>query len=226
MRPKMRKAYGPRPVLRHPSSSLAQRTHPGVPDSGACLARHLTTPATYAATTRLFFSVRVQSISDLDWSSAFFQRQMASYAQVATSPMVLEPVIRRLDLPLTARELAKSVEATAPVGTVIVEIAVTDRNPRRAAEIANAVGAELSTVAGGLTPGTFGTVKHQADGQLVRMPLQATTIEAAQVPDKPSRNILVRFGVGLVLGLMVGICVALLRSMMDNKVDSNKDVRR
>ena len=184
-----------------------------------------TTPATYTATTRLFFSVRAQSVTDLDQGSTFAQRLMSSYVQVATSPMVLEPVVRRLALPLTASELAKSVKATVPVETVILEIAVTDRDPRRAAEIANAVGAELSTAATGLTPGTWGTVTTLADGRLVRTAVQATTIEAAQVPDKPSRNILLNLGVGLVLGLMVGICVALLRSMMDNKVRSSKDVR-
>ena len=173
-----------------------------------------TTPATYTATTRLFVSVTGESVSDLAQGSTFAQTQMSSYAQVATSPMVLEPVVRRLALPLTASELAKSVKATVPAETVILEIAVTDRDPRRAAEIANAVGVELSTAAGRLTPG-------RQDGSTA---VRATTIEAAQVPDKPSRNILLNLGVGLVLGLMVGICVALLRSMMDNKVRSSADV--
>ena len=183
------------------------------------------TPATYTATTRLFFSVRAQSVLDLEQGSTFVERQMSSYLQVATSPMVLEPVVRRLALPLTANELAESVKATVRPDTVILEIAVTDRDPGRAAEIANAVGAELSTAAGGLTPGTFGSVIKLADGRLVRTAVQATTIGEAQVPDKPSRNILLNLGVGLVWGLILGICVALLHNKMDNKVRSSRHVR-
>ncbi len=38
------------------------------------------------------------------------------------------------------KELAESVEATVPADTVILEIAVTDPDPTRAAQIANAVG--------------------------------------------------------------------------------------
>jgi len=174
-----------------------------------------TTPATYTATTRLFFSVTGESASDLAQGSTFAQRQMSSYTQVATSRMVLEPVVRRLALPLTPSELAKSVKATVPLDTVILEIAATDRDPRRAAEIADAVGAELSTAAGQLTSG-------RQDGSAA---VQVTTIEAAQVPDRPSQNFLLILGVGLVLGLMVGICIALLRSMMDNTVRSSKEIR-
>jgi capsular polysaccharide biosynthesis protein len=95
----------------------------------------------YTATTRLFFAVQgTESVSDLAQGSTFAEKQMTSYAQVATSPLVLDSVIRELDLPTTATELAKSVSATVPTNTVIIEIAATTTDPSLAAAIANRSG--------------------------------------------------------------------------------------
>ena len=99
----------------------------------------LAIPKKYTATTSLFFAVAGSSVSDLAQGSDFAAQQMSSYAKVATSPLVLEPVIQQLALPTTAAELEKSVEATVPPETVTLEIAVTDADPRRAATIANAI---------------------------------------------------------------------------------------
>ena len=107
----------------------------------------LVMPKKYTATTRLFIAVAGDSVSDLAQGSDFAEKQMASYAEVATSPQVLEPVINRLGLRTTPKELAESVEATVPADTVILEIAATDPDPTRAAQIANAVGEELAKAA-------------------------------------------------------------------------------
>jgi polysaccharide biosynthesis transport protein len=176
----------------------------------------LAMPQKYTATTRLFFAVRGASVSDLAQGSSFTENQMSSYAQVATSPMVLAPVIQRLALPTTPTELAKSVKATVPLNTVILEITATDSDPRRVAQIANAVGAELSIAAGLLTP-------ELQDGTKA---VRATIVAAAQVPNRPSSpNILFNICLGLVIGLLAGIGVAVLRSLLDTKIRSQKDVR-
>jgi polysaccharide biosynthesis transport protein len=176
----------------------------------------LAMPKRYTATTSLFFAVAGESVSDLAQGSTFAERQMSSYAQVATSPMVLEPVVQRLDLDTTATELAKSVEATVPVDTVILDIAVTDPDPVEAAEIANAVGAELSTLAGRLSP-------ERQDGTKA---VQVTTVTTAQVPNEPSSpKIPFNLAVGLMIGLLCGIGVAVLRSVLDTKVRSEADIR-
>jgi succinoglycan biosynthesis transport protein ExoP len=85
----------------------------------------LAMPKKYTATTRLFFAVASDNVSDLAQGSSFAEKQMASYAQVATSPLVLDPVARELGLQITAVELARRVEATVPADTVILEIAAT-----------------------------------------------------------------------------------------------------
>jgi succinoglycan biosynthesis transport protein ExoP len=176
----------------------------------------LAMPKKYTATTRLFFAVAGDSVSELAQGSNFAEKQIASYAEVATSPLVLEPVIQQLTLPMSAAELERAVKASVPPQTVILEIAVTDADPRRAATVANAVGATLGKVAGGLSP------SRQDGSEAVR----ATTLAVAQVPAVPSSpNIPRNLGIGLLIGVLLGTGVAILRQLLDTKVRSELDVR-
>jgi succinoglycan biosynthesis transport protein ExoP len=151
-------------------------------------------PKSYTASTRVFFAVSGDSVSALAQGSSFVEKQMASYAEVATSPKLLNKVVEQLGLNTTAVELADSIEANVPVDTVIIEIAVTDRDPRQAARIANAVGTELGKAAGDLTPGLGN------GSEAGRM----TTLSIAEVPTSPSSpNMLRNLGVGL-LGVPFG----------------------
>jgi capsular exopolysaccharide synthesis family protein len=176
----------------------------------------LAMPKKYTATTRLFIAVSGgQSATDLAQGSNFAEKQMSSYAEVATSPRVLAPVITQLGLPTTPKDLAESVEATVPVDTVILEISATDPDPTRAAQIANAVGQELKTAAGELS-------RQGEDGTGA---VRATSIADAEVPDKASSpKILRNLAVGLILGLLLGLGVALLRHVLDTKVRNENDV--
>jgi capsular exopolysaccharide synthesis family protein len=128
----------------------------------------------------------------------------------------LAPVIHQLGLRTTPKELAESVETTVPVNTVILEVAATDPDPTRAAQIANAVGEELARAADGLSP------QKEYDTKAV----QATTIAAAQVPDQASSpKVVQNLGLGLIVGLLLGLGVAVLRHVLDTKIRSENDVR-
>lgn len=176
----------------------------------------LAMPQRYTASTRLFFAVAGDNVTDLAQGSSFAEKQMASYAQVATSPLVLDPIARELGLPITGVELARSVEATVPVDTVIIEINATDPHPEQAAKIANAVGARLAKAAGGLSP-------NRDDGTEA---VRATTLAVAEVPTSPSSpNIPRNLAVGLLIGLLLGTGIAILRHLLDTKVRSEQDVR-
>jgi polysaccharide biosynthesis transport protein len=176
----------------------------------------LITPKKYTATTRLFVAVAGESVTELAQGSNFTEKQMSSYAEVATSRRVLEPVIGQLGLQTTPDQLARSVEATVPVGTVILEIAVTDLDPTRAADIANATGQEFAKAAGELSP-------ERRDGTIA---VRVTTIAAAQLPTEASSpNIPLNLGVALIIGLLLGLGVAVLRHVLDTKVRSENDVR-
>ena len=171
----------------------------------------------YTATTRLFFAVQgTESASDLAQGSTFAEKQMTSYAEVATAPLVLDPVVRELGLATDATTLADSVTASVPPETVILEISVTDPDPRRAAGIANAVGIEVAEVAAELSP-------ERADGSQA---VQATTLAPALVPTEPSSpQVLRNLALGLLLGVVLGLGVALLRHVLDTKVRTESDIQ-
>lgn len=171
----------------------------------------------YTATTRLFFGVEgTGSAAELAQGSNFAEQQMTSYAEVAKSPLVLDPVLASLGLSLTAAELAERITADVPAETVILELSVDDRHAADAAAIANAVGNQLSKTAASLSP-------DRSDGsQAVR----ATILAPASIPTEPSSpNIARNLLVGLISGLILGLGVALLRQVADTKVRSEHDVR-
>ncbi len=177
----------------------------------------LAMPKKYTATTRLFIAVAGgESVTDLAQGSNFAEKQMSSYAEVATSPLVLIPVIEQLGLRTSPKDLADSVEATVPVNTVILEISATDLDPAQAAQIANAVGRELAKAATDLSP-------QKLDGTKA---VQANTIAEAQAPEKASSpKILQNLGLGLVVGLLLGFGIAVLRHVRDTKIRNEDDVR-
>lgn len=176
----------------------------------------LSTPK-YTATTRLFFSVQgSESVSDLAQGSTFAEKQMTSYAEVATSPLVLNPVIQELGLDTTADLLAGSITTLVPSDTVILEVSAVDPDPGRARDVANAVGNELSEVAATLVP-------ERQDGSDA---VQATILAPAQLPVSPSSpDVFRNLAVSLALGLALGAGFALLRHVLDTKVRNDHDVR-
>ncbi len=173
-----------------------------------------TTPM-YTARTSLFFVVGgSESTSELVQGSTFAQKQVESYAEVATAPYVLEPVIDTLDLDTGVGALAQQIRVTVPTNTVIIEIAVDDTAPQRAADIANAVGSQLASAISELSPSA-------SNGEAV----SATTISAATAPEAPSSpNVPRNLALGLVLGLLGGVGVALLLEVLNTKVRTESDI--
>ena len=183
----------------------------------ASAAVSLLLPPQYTATTRLFFGVRAgQTASDLAQGSSFTENQMASYEQVATSPLVLDKVVKSLGLTITPEELAQNVSADASPGTVVLRISVTEDGAVQAADVANSVAQQLIGTVGSLTPA-------QANGTEA---VQATVLAPATVPLVQSaphvrRNI----ALGIAFGLLLGIAFALLRNFLDTKVRGEQEVR-
>lgn len=183
----------------------------------AAAAMALTATPRYTAKTQLFFAVQGSgTATDMAQGSTFAEKQMSSYAQVATSPLVLTPVIRDLRLRMSADELASKTTATVPAETVILEISVTDTSASRAAAIANAIGRQVSRATDQLTP------PNQDGSQAVK----ATTLRPALEPTSPSSpNVPRNLAAGLIVGLLFGGGIAVLRQVLDTKVRTEDDIR-
>lgn len=112
-----------------------------------------TTPPVYTATSRSFVSVRSpSSVSDLQQGGTFAEQVGRSYASLATTPYLLEQVVRDLHLATTPGALSRRITARTPQDTALLDIDVTDASPARAARIANAVQQRLGTTAASLAP--------------------------------------------------------------------------
>ena len=182
--------------------------------AGAALS-FLATPS-YTATARVYFSLPYgNTSSDLSQGSNYTQSQMASYADLSTTPAVLNPVIKKLNLNTTPGRLAGSITAVSTTQTVIVSISVDDPSPTQAAAIANSVAAELDVVARSLAP-------TGADGKST---VQATVVTPAIVPTAPTtpkktRNLVA----GFVGGLFLGLVAAVARDRMDTRIRGASEI--
>ncbi|MGP5026154.1 polysaccharide biosynthesis tyrosine autokinase [Glutamicibacter sp. BW77] len=176
------------------------------------------TPPTYSATSSVFVSASSgESTSELVQGSNFTQNLMQSYAQLATMPLVLEPVMDELNLTGSVASLRNRVSVNTPLNTVLINIRASAGSPKQAADLANAVAAELAVQAKALAP-------KQASGLPA---IEMKPVGVAVIPKFQSApNTKLLTATGLAGGLFVGVLYALLRSVIDTRVRSERDLTR
>jgi capsular polysaccharide biosynthesis protein len=155
----------------------------------------------YEAHAGVFFSVSVSDNAGArNRGFTYQQTQVRVFAQLATLPIVLNPVIEKLKLATTPDKLADKITARAPLNTPIVDITVSASSRDRAVRIAAAVAAQLSTTVVSLAPkvdnGTATVV--------------ATTVDPATAGSSPAvPRTQLNLVVALVLGTLLGGLAAL-----------------
>ncbi len=175
-----------------------------------------TRPDSFRATSSVFVSAAEGSDpNELLQGSSYTQNLVQSYTRLATSTIVLEPVISDLGLDVTPVQLARQITAENPLNTVIIDVAVVDGDRQRAADIANAVTRSLSAEARSLSP-------ESAAGLST---LSVAPIAEATPPNQPvgpNRRLITL--TGLAIGLALGVVLALVRSVVDTRLRSTADV--
>jgi capsular exopolysaccharide synthesis family protein len=182
--------------------------------AGAALATALS-PKVYEAQTQLFVSTSGgNDTSALLQGSSFTQQRVKSYADIITTPKVLDPVITELRLNTTADKLATHITATVPLDTVLIQVAVTDGSPRLAADVADAVGKQFTSTVADLE-----AISATAPSPVKISIVSTPTVPIAPISPKPTRNL----ALGVVLGLLLGLGLALLRDLLDTTIKGEKD---
>lgn len=178
----------------------------------------LSVKPTYTARTQLFVAIQGSgSVTELQQGNTFSQARVQSYAETATTPAVLQPVIDSLGLDLTAAQLATKINASTDSNTVLISIQAEDSSPVQAAAIAQAVGNSLVAVIQDL----------ESPNQGGSSPVKLSVVTPAAAPASPSGpNTKANLAIGLIGGLALGFGVAVLRSTLDTKVRGEADVAR
>jgi succinoglycan biosynthesis transport protein ExoP len=176
----------------------------------------LTTPK-YQASSLVFVNLQsAGTASDLAQGGSFVQNQVKTYAEVVSTPRVLQSVVSSLHLKLTPGQLARSVTASAPLDTVNIEITVQSDSAAAAASIANAVTASFQKTVADITQPANGTASP-----VVVSVLRDATLPSAPIAPNTSLNLILGFLIGLVLGLGVGV----LREVLDTRIRGERDVQ-
>lgn len=201
-------------VLRRRWRVVALITVLGVAGTG--LLSMLATPV-YTARASTFFALDIGStVNEIQQGATFTREQMGSYASLATTPAVLEPVIATLGLDTDVPTLAGQVTASAPNGTVVLDVAVSDTSPELAARVANAVSESLTEVVEGIGP--------QNDQALPTV--RGTMIEPAVAPGfASSPNTRLNVIAGAIGGLLLGIALAFVTEALDTRVRGVRELR-
>lgn len=191
----------------------------------ACIALALATAAAvawtrtpvYEAQAELFVSIADASNDSQTYQGGLFaQQRVLSYAQIVSSPIVAESVIRQLRLRTSIERLRSKITATVPLNTVLIEVTVADREPRTAKAIADAVARQFVNFVDRLeAPASGGT-----------SPIKVTVTSPAPLPAAPvSPRKPLYLAAGLLFGLALGVAAALAFEAREQRIRGDNDAR-
>lgn len=153
----------------------------------------------YTATTQVFVAGVASEGTNAVQAQQAVQADIGSYVEIVQSPAVLSAVARTSGRDLST--LGSEVSAQAPMSTSVVTISVTDTDPRKAAQIADATATQLVSTATKLS-------KPSANAPAgVRL----TQLAPAEVPAKADGSTALHVAIGGVLGLVAGYVAAVVR---------------
>ena len=138
------------------------------------------------------------------------QKLAVTYGEIIKSKVVLDEVAKELKIKGGYSEIEKKLSVSPVTDTQILEVSVQDHNPKRAADIANAI------------PKAFTKeVKRITKANNVEV------IDKAIVPKIPVKpNKIMNIAIAGVLGVMISLFVIFLLEYMDNKIKSPQDIQK
>lgn len=168
-------------------------------------------PPEYTASIKIFIAAQTGGGANGAYQGTLLsQERVTSYLELLQGNRVARDVATRLGLPDTPQELSSNLEASSATDSLVIDVAVTQSDPARAAQVANVTGE------------VFGGLVAQLEQPLApnSIPLvSAKIVQNAVVPGQPSSpGWTFYLALGLVTGLLVGVVGALARSLLDTTV--------
>lgn len=164
---------------------------------------------TYTSATRIYVLNKTQQSDNLSAMDLQAGGLLANdYKEIITSRDVMNDVIAKNGLAMTPEQLSGKIAVTIPTDTRVISIAVSDKDPQQAADIAN-------------------TVREVSSQKLksVTKVEDVTALEKAQVPNNPSSpNIKRNTLLGFLVGAFLSILSVIIRELLDDRVKRPEDV--
>lgn len=165
----------------------------------------------YSSTTKMYSINRVDEDSKITFQDLMTGAGLVKdYQQIILSSDVLSSVIEKEDLNMTEEELAGKITIDSPEETRVIDITVTDYNPKEASRIANAV-----------RENSIDVIK-----EITRVE-DITVIEKAKVSKKPvninkKKTVILAF----LFGIFVAIGIVVVKEIVDDRITTQEDIER
>ncbi len=138
------------------------------------------------------------------------QKLAVTYGEIIKSRIVLEEVIKNLNLKTNYEDLESKITISPVKDTQIISISVQDTNKKRATNIANEIPKVFTEEAKRITKAN--------DVQVIDQAILPTS------PIKPNK--MMNMAISAVLGMMIGLFVVFLIEYLDNKLKTPQDIEK
>ncbi len=158
----------------------------------------------YNASTQLLVNEKNGEGSSIEATDITKNLQMINtYTELIKGPAILNGVHEALETDLSTKQLADKISITSPEGALVFLVTVTDADPYKAAEIANAVADTFQS--------EIGTIMNSVDNV-------AITYKAVPNVNPISPSIPLNLIIGLLVGGMLGIGISFIKEFMDKTI--------
>ncbi|WP_430487966.1 YveK family protein [Priestia flexa] len=137
---------------------------------------------------------------------------ISTYNEIITSPVILEDVVKKLNLNVTAKQLSGQVQVTNSEDSQVAHIVVQDTDAKRAMDIANTTAAVFQEKIPSIMSIDNVSILSKAE------------LADSLNPIKPAP--LMNIAIAIVVGLMLGVGLTFLLEYLDQNIKNEQDVER
>lgn len=171
-------------------------------------------PAYTSGATVNFLPKSGGAAGELKAALEYAQGQAETFAQLAGTPVVLDPVAQQVGLG-DANAIAGQCVTAASATQAVINVTCTRPDPQSAAALANAIADQIGVALKTYAPaGTDQTLESRV------------TVRANPSATPSSPNLRTSLPVPLAVGLLLGLGQAFLRGYLDNRIETPEDVAR
>lgn len=162
----------------------------------------------YKATTQILVNPKQTNDNMLQQNVQGTLQQVNTYAEIVTSPRILDKSAKKLDKKYTAEELEEKVNVESSAESQVIKVHVTDKDKGESEKIANTI------------------AKEYRDEMPDIMNVDNVTIlsDADNTAEKVSPKSVLNLVVALFLGLIIALLYIFIKELTDTRIKDEQDI--